>query len=124
MEETLRNLNDNFSHFIGTENYYLHFSRGFLFTDGVKAVADQFKAYWLINVIASYQIRKEVRLKLFQIWSITSGRGKAIVEMQPDSDRPVLVKQEISVTDFPEGRLTMYYLDDGSNRVLLLPSEY
>jgi len=124
MEETLRNLNEQFSHFIGTENYYLHFSRGFLFTDGVKAVADQFKAYWLIDVIASYQIRKEVRLKLFQIWTINSTRGKAIVEMQPDIDQPVLVKQQIPVTDFPNGRLTMYYIDDGSNRVLLLPSEY
>jgi hypothetical protein len=124
MEETLRNLNDRFSHFIGTENYYLHFSRGFLFTDGVKVVADQFKAYWLIDVIASYQIRKEVRLKLFQIWTIASARGKANVEMQPDIDQPVLVKQQIPFTDFPEGKLIMYYIDDGSNRVLLLPSEY
>jgi hypothetical protein len=124
MENILRNLNEGFSHFIGTVNYYLHFSRGFVFTDGVKAVADQYQAYWLIDVIASYQTEKKVRLKLFQVWTITSARGKAIVEMQPDLGHPVLVKQDIPITDFPEGKLTMYYIDDGTNRVLLLPSEY
>jgi hypothetical protein len=124
MRNTLRNLNDRFSHFIGTQNYYVHFSRGFVFTDGVKAVADQYQAYWLIDVIASHQTNKKIRTKYFQIWTIFSTGDKAFIEMRPDSDQPVLVKQHIPFTDFPEGMMTMYYIDDGSNKVLLLPSEY
>lgn len=124
MKGTLKNLNDRFSQFIGTENYYVHFTKSFVFTDGVKAMAEQCKAYWLIDVIASHQINKDIKSKLFQIWTISSIQGKATIEMRPDSDQPVLVRQQIPFTDLPEGRLSMYYIDDGSNKVLLLPSEY
>lgn len=40
--------------------------------------------------------------------------------MKEDTDEPILVKQKIGYTDFPEGILKMYLIDN----VLLLPSEY
>lgn len=124
MKGTLQSLNDQFSEFIGTEHFYAHLTKNVVFTDGVKAMADQYKAYWLIDVIVSYQTEKRINLKPFQIWTITSVQGKASIEMSLDSGQPVLVKQQIPFTDFPEGRLTLYFIDDGTYQVLLLPSEY
>ncbi len=122
--EQKKDLNAEFAQFIGTEKYYAHFMGGCVFTDGVKAMADEFKAYWLIDLVASYQLVQKVRSKPFQIWTLTSENGKAALEMREDSDKPVEVKKDIPFTDFPEGTLKLYYIDDGTNRVLLLPSEY
>lgn len=121
MEQTaLKNHNDEFGEFIGTTKYYRHFTNLLVFTDGVKAMADRYGAYWLIDVVASYQTKPAVREKPFQIWEITSRDRKAVVTMKEDDGKPAFVMQEIEFTDFLEGTLKMY-LTDG---VLLLPSEY
>jgi hypothetical protein len=124
MQDTLKDLNEEFSHFTGTEHYYPHFTRLCVFTDGVKSMADRYSAYWLIDVIASYQIKPAIKSQPFQIWTISSENGKAVVEMRPDADRPVMASQQIPHTDFPGGILKMYYIDDGHHKVLLLPGEY
>ena len=113
----ITDLNNQFKDFYGTENYYKHWKG--VFTDGIKAMADQFKAYWLIDVVFSYQDKK-ISLVPFQIWEITSTGEKATVEMKEDTDQPILVSQKIGFTDFPRGMLKMYLIDN----VLMLPSEY
>jgi len=124
MKGSLTNLNDSFSHFIGTENYYSHLMRICVFTDGVKAIADQYQAYWLIDVIVSYQMTKRIKCMPFQIWSINSTESKAVIEMCQDTDQPVSVRQQIPFTDFPAGSLQLYCIDDSERKVILLPSEY
>jgi hypothetical protein len=120
----LKDLNGEFAQFIGTEKYYAHFMGISVYTDGVKAMADTFEAYWLIDLVVSYQMVKSVRTKPFQIWTITSEDSKAALEMQEDCDQPVVIRKDIPFTTFPDGTLRMYFIDDGTNRVLLLPSEY
>lgn len=124
MKGSLTNLNDSFSHFIGTENYYSHLLRICVFTDGVKGIADQYQAYWVIDVIVSYQMMKRIKCMPFQIWTINSREGKAVIEMRQDTEQPVLVRQQIPFTDFPEGSLQLYCIDDSERKVILLPSEY
>jgi hypothetical protein len=124
MKSSLVNLNDNFRQFIGTEHYHIHFSRICIFTEGVKSLAEEYQAYWLIDVIASYQITERIKSIPFQIWTILSADGKGVIEMRQDADQPVLVRQKIPFTDFPEGYLQLYCIDDGTYRVLMLPSEY
>ncbi len=116
-KEEMQDLNDQFKDFYGTENYYQHF--GGVFTDGIKEMADRFKAYWLIDVVFSYQDKKTSSIP-FQIWEITSTGEKATVEMKEDTDQPILVSQKIGFTDFPRGTLKMYVC----NNVLMLSSEY
>jgi len=116
-KEKMTDLNDQFKDFYGTENYYKHWKG--VYTDGIKEMAERFKAYWLIDVVFSYQDKKIGSIP-FQVWEITSTGEKATVEMKEDTDQPVLVKQEIGFTDFPEGIFKMYLIDN----VLLLPSEY
>jgi len=117
VKEEMTDLNNQFKDFYGTENYYKHF--GGVFTDGIKEMAERFKAYWLIDVVFSYQ-GKKIKSIPFQVWEITSTGEKATVEMKEDTDQPVLVSQKIGFTDFPRGMLKMYLIDN----VLLLPSEY
>lgn len=104
--------------FTGTENYYKHFT-GMLFTDGVKFLADKAGAYWLIDIVASYQCKlKNIG---FQLWTLKVNPDKtAIVTAKEDADMPILVTQEIQFTDFPLSEIELYCIDG----VLILPSEY
>jgi|LSQX01.3.fsa_nt_gb hypothetical protein len=121
---TLKDLNKEFSGFTGTENYYKHWLSNFVFTDGIKAAVDKFSSYWLLDTIFCYQYKSRIKEETFQIWTITSENSKAVVEMRPDTDKPAIVRQEIPLTTFPEGKLKIYFIDDGNYKVLLLPSEY
>lgn len=117
-------IESDLNQFTGTENYYRHPLTDCVYTDGVKYVAEEAGAYWLLDAIFSYR-RKEP----FQIWKLTVSpevgpgdirRTPAVLEMREDSDRPVLVRQEIEYTDFPLFEITMWLIDG----VLILPSEY
>lgn len=102
--------------FTGTEQYHQHWMRQIVYTDGVKYMADAGGAYWLIDVVASYQ-RKEP----FQIWELKVKPNKScVVTMREDTGEPAKVRQEIPHTDFPLESIKLYLIDG----VLLLPSEY
>ena len=118
VKEEMKDLNNQLEGFYGTESYFYKHWVG-VFTDGIKAMADQFRAYWLIDLVFSYQDKK-INSIPFQIWEIVSTGDKATVEMKEDTDKPILVRQKIGYTDFPKGTLKMYYIDD----VLMLPNEY
>lgn len=118
---TLKNINSDFSVYTGTENYYRHLFGG-LFTDGVRAVAEELHAYWLIDAIFSYLPVRQAgnRKEEFQIWTLEVKDSQGVLTMKEDSNRPSIVRQDIPFTDFPEGIFKMYF----TNGVLLLPSEY
>ncbi len=46
--------------FTGTECYYAYLV-GLKLTDGVKFMADKAGAYWLLDIIASYQLNSKTR---------------------------------------------------------------
>lgn len=105
--------------FIGSENIYKN-TLGLLYTDGLKYIADSCGAYWLIDLVESYQ--KEVsEMCPFQLWTIKVNPDKsAVVTLQDDSNCPIVVQQDIPYTDFPIKELKLYCC----NNTLLLPSEY
>ena len=123
-QAVLKDLNNEFADFTGTENYYRHWLQEFVYTDGIRAMAEKYRAYWLIDIPFSYQSKPKVAGEKFQIWTITSENKKAVIEMRADDGQPVIVRQDIPYTTFPEGQFKMYYIDDGTNKVLLLPAEY
>jgi len=119
--QELKNLTEEFAGFIGTDEYYKHpFFKELTYTEGVKAMASEYGAYWLIFLIFSHQYKKEVKQEPFQIWEIKSQNKKAVVVMRTDTGNPEIVLQKIPFTDFPEGVLKLYFSDG----VLMLPSEY
>lgn len=76
-------LDDELNAFTGTTRYFRHPS-GILFTEGVNYLAESAGAYWLIDVVASYQPR--VRSERFQLWELTTSPDRTgRVTMRADS---------------------------------------
>jgi hypothetical protein len=113
----MNDLNQEFSQHTGSENYYTNWLiKPFKYTDGVKDVADKYKAYWLIEAICSYKRREK-----FQAWELVVNNDKtAILTMQEDIGKPILVNQKIKFTTFPKGKIKIWVV----NEVVLLPDEY
>ncbi|MEI8011432.1 MAG: DUF6876 family protein [Candidatus Omnitrophota bacterium] len=102
--------------FTGTTQYFKHWTRGIVYTDGVQFLAEHAGAYWLIDLVASYQPLNEGR----QYWALKIEDGQYCAECR-DRDNKVLVRQVIEFSDFPENLLPFTcYLQDG---VMFLPSE-
>lgn len=109
--------------FTGTENYYQHCLRQFVYTDGVYYVAQTGGAHWLLDAIASHQpkLLQYPMLQQFQHWilKVDLDNQKAQLICERDID-DVVVTQDIEFTDFPLEQIR-FYLVTG---VLMLPSEY
>lgn len=109
--------------FSGTGEIYKHWLKAFTYTDGVKYLADQAKAHWLIDAIASHQppLLRDEMLKEFQIWKLIVNSedktAKLICERDTDD---VAVTQDIPFTDFPLPEVKLFLVA----KVLMLPSEY
>jgi len=108
--------------FIGTENWFKHWTGLITYTDGIKYLAEETKSYWLIDLVASYQIKQKIREIPFQLWTIKVNLKEktGIVTMKEDSDQPNIISQKLPYTDFPIEEL-QFYLCDG---VILLKTEY
>jgi hypothetical protein len=114
-------LENALAHFTGSEEWFKHLS-GLLYTSGVQYLAENAGAYWLIDAIASWQVkaRKESRLRDFQLWTLEVADDKtAILTCHYDQDDPAF-NQKIPYTDFPIKSIRLYV----QNGTILLPSEY
>ena len=98
-------------------------------TDSVKALCEAAGCYWLMDIIASHQCKSKVGAAMFQIWELAyvckSKSDYWLVTMKEDSNMPVMVSQKLFYSDFPlpEG-VKLYMINDGRNRVILLPGDY
>jgi hypothetical protein len=85
-DEEILNLEENLAQFIGTQNYYRHTIGNFMFTDGVKYLAETAQCYWLLDVIASYILKPKIKRIPFQLWELKVNKDKsATVTMREDS---------------------------------------
>ena len=109
--------------FIGTEQYYRHMGNVVL-TDGTKYLAERAGAYWLMDIVASFQTEKKVACEHFQFWNLNVREDKKATVVADDGNGKVIARQEISRTNFPLRSQRLYLVNDGRYRVLMLPSEY
>jgi len=111
-------LDEELLQFTGTLHYYRHFT-GLHYTDGIQYLAEHAGAYWLIDLVGSYQ--HKLRHVPFQIWTLTvNDDHTARATMREDDNQPTTVRQDIPYTDFPLPTFECYCIDN----VLLLKSEY
>ena len=111
-------LEEDLRHFTGSERCYRNFT-GLRYTDGVHYLAENAGAYWLIDLVGSYQ--HKLRKVPFQVWQLTVNNDHtALVTMREDDGEPTKVRQELDYTDFPLRSFEWYCVD----RVMLLKSEY
>ena len=126
-------IENGLAHCSGGDEVYSHWTRRLKYTEGVQYLADKAGAFWLIDVVASYQgaqkVRQNERLQEFQLWELKvthrvddAGvvRHEGVVTCREDSDQPAVITQKIEYTDFPLESIKLYV----ENGVLLLPSEH
>ena len=119
--KTANELKSHLRQFCGTENYYRYPLNSILFTDGIKYLADNAGAYWLIDAISSYQTKNLKGNYPFQIWELkVNTNNSCVLTMIEDTNCPEIVHQEIEYTDFSLDYIKLYFIDN----ILLLTSEY
>ena len=104
----------------GTETWYRHPLSKILYTEGVKYLADEAGAYWLVDEIAFAQIRKPVRAEQFQVWVLTVKEDATAKLHCEDGNGRTVYTTKIPFTDFPLPEIKLWFTDN----VLLLPTEY
>ena len=92
----------------------------FTYTDGVKFVATECGAYWMIDYIVSYQSNKTFTNEDFQVWKFTKTSGDAMQVNVTNGNNGLIQETEIEYTDFPMQSIEIWVV----NGVILLPSEY
>ncbi|MEI7846142.1 MAG: DUF6876 family protein [Chloroflexota bacterium] len=121
-------------HFTGTEEYHRIVypwlrNTPFLLTDGAKHLADKAgviggTAYWLIDILASYQREKPVKDEPFQVWKLTVKESEGKITCD-DGNGHILASQDIPFVDFAMDEATLYVSSDDYNGIIvMLPSEY
>lgn len=102
--------------FTGTVNYYKHWSKRLVYTDGIKYLAEKAGAHWLVDLVASYQPLKAE----FQCWTLKAEEG-GYCAVCKDGNGEQLIEQKFEYTDFPKHLMPfdLYF----QNGVLYLPSE-
>lgn len=124
-QRKFRNLNDELGHFYGTEQWYKHVITGMVYTDGVKHVAEEFEAYWLLDTIFIANTGDLRNNEPFQKWTLhrafdtpeePTDRFMLICE---DGNKNILLVHGIPFSDFKADSLDLFFIEG----VLLLPSE-
>ena len=120
-------------HFSGDLERYRSIIPGVIYTPGVKFLADEGHAHWLIDAIASWypspRMRKAIasdhRLESLHFWRLDVHEDdSATLTMRADSGEQPAVTQEIPYTDFPLESIAIWAGPDRNGWVLYLPSEH
>ena len=107
-------------HFTGTTKYHVHQvfpNQKFNITDGIHYLRESCQAYWLLDVIYSYN--QKLQKETFQVWTLKLEINDNWIVTCTDGIGKQLIKQQIGYSDFPLDEITIYVKDG----IALLPSE-
>ena len=111
---------DSLSEFYGTECWYRYTPMpAYLYTDGIRHVAEAGQAYWLIDAIFSHQLEPAVKAEEFQQWILTVHEGNTGTLVCEDGNGNEITRQELGYCDFPLPSIKLWL----ENKTLYLPSE-
>jgi len=108
------------AHFTGDLDRYRHWTRTLIYTPGIHHLAERAGAFWLIDLIASWQLDPTVRREPFQVWKLDVKPDHSAIAVATDGNDTILASQDIPFTDFPLPTISVW-LEDGT---LLLPGEH
>lgn len=114
-------INENtLGYFTGSEEFH-RYGPKLVYTDGVKYVCEEGEAWWILDLINSYELHvKPVIEEEFQVWrlqvDLETKEAKMICD---DGNDNIIITQRIPFTDFPLKEIKFYY----ENGILMLPSE-
>jgi hypothetical protein len=116
----MKNANHFFGNSNGSENLFRYSFTHFVYTDGVKSLARDCQAYWLIDLIISHQTYFHVNKEQFQVWDFKKVEGNQFSVVCTDGNHNKVTNQEIPFSDFPYDVATLWLVDG----CLMLPKEY
>lgn len=122
MKDNTLNLETTLKSFRGTSHYYEYkfLNCTLRLTEGAYFFASEAKAFWLMDLILSYQWNPKFRNLTFQKWKIVRSNDFRLIVNCLDGNGIEITRQVIPGSDFPLESFTLYVVD----RVCLLPSEY
>ena len=126
MTQTANITEENLGQFYGSESFYRHgLIPGFIMTEGAAFLASN-GAGWLVDAIASYQVKPSVRKEEFQSWTLTVDLDKKSAVLRgTDGNEKTLARQRIDYTDFPLPEVKLFACRNELNGItLMLTSEY
>ena len=122
---TPQEINSSLANFYGSETltrWSMLFRRDVL-TEGVKFVAEECGAYWLMDAIASHQ-HGPISAEDFQSWKFSKVDGDWVLSGD-DGNGNVKATQAIEYTDFPLDEINVWACRNELGGVtIMLPSEY
>jgi len=127
MEKTSE-IRRNLQMFSGTQHWYEHgVFPNVLYTDGVKYLAESAECHWLVDAIASHQVRcqQDDMLRGMQFWELFTEQGGWVLACYRDKGDEAF-RQEIPYSDFPldDGIRIWVAPIDWERVALYLPSEH
>lgn len=115
--QALKDLISQFSG--GSDGRYRHWAnKRFIYTAGVKAVAEALGAYWLLDIVATevaplcLQQWEEAELGMSML-EVNVAKSSADLALTFRDDAPPAWSRHIEFTDFPEGKWTFELSMDG-----------
>lgn len=126
LSEKASNLLLELRNFTGSEQlFYNPLFKTFRYTEGVRYLALEAGAYWLIQLIAGFQKDKRLKekweiLQDFQLWKLTVNEDKSAILYCEDGNSNVILSHKIEYTNFPMPEIKLFC----EHQVLLLPSEH
>jgi len=121
--------------FIGgtVDRYICSINRRVIYSGGVRYLAEQAGAYWLIDAIASYLTPQAIeeaaqvdrRIALMHFWKLRVAEDQsAVLFAEADLNVPPFVSQKIPYTDFPLPKVDIWASQSGEGWTLYLPQEH
>lgn len=130
-------LESNLRHFHGSETVYHNgLFKKYCYTEGMRYLANEASAHWLLDAVASHHLAINRRFPDFILWRLerheetTDKAGKVIPEhwmlsAREDTHQPPFVAQKIPYSDFPLDSFEFYQCRNHFHGWLsMLKSEY
>lgn len=116
----MTDLKTKLKEFIGNDCFYKHplFPK-YLYTEGVRYLAKEGNAYWLIEYVFSRQ-DKNISKHPFQVWKLQVHKDRTASIIIEDGNCEKITSYQLDYTDFPIKEITLWFIEG----TLLLPSEY
>lgn len=106
--------------FTGSQQAFYHpMFKKFVYTEGVRYLAQNAECYWLLEHIFLHQTNPKIKAEGFQTWKLVKQEDTATITID-DGNGNIIETFPIDFTDFPLDEIILFMIGD----TLLLPSEY
>lgn len=130
-EEELRDR--DLSQFRRGGELYQSASSHVVYTEGIRYLAEECGACWLVDTIVSSfggtemknAMAADSRLKIIQCWQLDMiDEDTAVIAATADSNKPPFIAEQIPYIDFPFKQVRILACWDGERWILMLRSEH